>query len=131
MGLQLLSPERRYRLYMVDFSKASVESRKPVDKTVYTLSGQFTYTYTTADMGGAYTVPNPEPGVIFLPDSIFSIDGGLTWFGDLEKEAGELNPDTPDINTNSTLSDIIYRWGTYGPSGSKTVLFRTKLLAVQ
>ena len=116
---------------MVDFSKASVESRKPVDKTVYTLSGQFTYSYTTSDMGGSYTVANPEPGVIFLPDSIFSIDGGETWFGDLEKEAGVLNPTTPDINTNSTTSSIIYRWGSYGPSGTKTVLFRTKLLAAE
>lgn len=116
---------------MVDFSKASVESRKPVDKTVYTLSGQFTYSYTTSDMGGAYTVPNPEPGVLFLPDSIFSVDGGATWFGDLEKEAAVLNPNTPDINTNSTVSQIIYRWGSYGPTGSRTVLFRTKLLAVK
>lgn len=130
MGLQLRSPERRYRLYMVDFSKASVESRKPVDKTIYTLEGQFTYSYTTSDMGGAYTVPNPEPGVIFLPDSIFSMDDGLTWFGDLEKESATGSPQTPDINTISTTESIIYRWGAFGPSGSKNIIFRTKLLAV-
>ena len=129
MGLQLLSPERRYRLYMVDFSKASVESRKPVDKTIYTLEGQFTYSYTTADMGGAYTVPNPEPGVIFLPDSIFSTDGGVTWFGDLDRNI-EPGNDIPDINTIVSVDSIIYRWASYNVPGSLTVLFRTKLLAV-
>ena len=129
MGLQLLSPERRYRLFMVDFSKASVESRKPVDKTVYTLEGQFTYSYTTADMGGAYIVPNPEPGVIFLPDSIFSIDGGNVWFSDLDSNR-EFGNDTPDINTIVSVENVIYRWASYSTTGSMTVLFRTKLLAV-
>lgn len=115
---------------MADFTKAAMASAKPVDKTVYTLMGQFTYSYSTSDFGGSYSVANPEPGVIFLPDSIFSIDGGDTWFGDLEGDL-QSGANIPDLNTICTVSDIIYRWAAYNVTGSRTVLFRTKLLAVE
>lgn len=114
---------------MVDFSKASTSSQKPVDKTVYNLSGQFTYTYNTSDSGGVYSIPNPEPGVIFLPDSIFSVDGGNTWFSDLDSQIGGIITQ-PELNTICTVNNIIFRWASYGINNTFTVLYATKLLAV-
>lgn len=115
---------------MADLYKASMSTSKKVDKTVYNLSGQFTYNYTESDSGGSYTVPNPEPGVQFLPDSMFSIDGGTTWFSDLEDAIESGSYILPEINTCVSTSSIIYRWASYSSPGSFTVLFRTKLLAV-
>lgn len=114
---------------MPDFTKSSVASQKPVDKVVYTLTGSFTYTFTTSNSGGLVVLSNPEPGVIFLTESIFSRDGGVTWFGDLDGSQFLTTP-TPDINTICTLSSVLFRYGSFGPSGSFTIQYRTRLLAV-
>lgn len=116
---------------MVNFTKTSVATQKPVDKTVYELSGQFTYSFTTSSAGGSYSIASPEPGIIFLPDSIFSIDNGVTWFSDLDGNvASAFGPVRPELNTICTSSNIIFRWASFNVNSTFTVLFRTKLLAV-
>jgi hypothetical protein len=107
---------------MIDLNALNLGTFIPTDKVVEVLTGQFTYTYTDAENGGLYEVNNPQPGNLFLPVSIFSIDGGTTWIGDL---------DGPDFLTCSTANKIRYRWASYGPAGSFTVLYKTALLSTE
>lgn len=112
-----------------NLNNANVGSIIDTDKAVYILEGNFTYSFTTSNNGGSFDIPNPEPGVLFLPVSIYSRDGGNTWFGDLDGQMfGGVN--YPDMLTCSRTDVIRYRWGAFGPSGSFNVLYRTALLAV-
>jgi|SRR5690606_18393806 len=112
---------------MPDINKINIGSPIEVDKVVHILEGSFTYTYTTSNAGGLYSIPNPEPGVIFLPVSIFSINNGETWITDLY--SGYFVNEVPDFLTCSTPSEIRYRWASFrGPSGSLTVLYKTWLM---
>lgn len=98
------------------------------DKVVEIVEGSFTYTRTTADGGGIYEVNNPQPGNQFLPFTTFSTDGGVSWFGDLD---GDYQANVPDLLTCATLDKIRYRWHSYGPTPSMTVLFKTALLSTE
>lgn len=113
---------------MANLAKANFGSPIDGDKVIETLTGTFTYTYTTNDNGGIFSVPNPQPGTKFLPLTYFSVDGGSTWFGDME---GDVFNDLIDFLTGVTESSINYRWNYYGPAGSKTVMYRTALLLIE
>lgn len=112
---------------MTDFNKANFGSPFNGDKIVEILEGSFTYTYTTSSSGGQYQIDNPQVGTKFLPFAIFSTDGGDTWFTDME---GDGINGIVDMLTVVTTTKIKFKWNWYGPSGSKTVLYRLALILI-
>lgn len=112
---------------MADLDLLNFGSNLDGDKIVEILEGTLTYSYTTADSGGYMQRENPQPGTLFLPFSIYSVNGGVTWFGDME---GDFINQLPDMMTGVTTSYINYRWNSYGPGGSFPVMYKTALLAM-
>lgn len=114
----------------VDNTKLLLGSFIDTDKVIEVVEGQFTYSYTTSDAGGLFEIPNPQPGTIMLPFSIFSIDSGQSWFGDLDAGTG-VEPLIPDLLTCVSKIAIRYRWAGYGRVAPATVIYKTALLATE